>query len=58
VFRGTSPSSLSQIATTSSTTYSDRSASSGTTYYYGIQAGDTAGDRSPISPAVAGATQP
>jgi fibronectin type 3 domain-containing protein len=58
VFRGTSPSSLSQIGTTSSTTYSDRSASSGTTYYYGIQAGDTAGDRSPISPAVAGATQP
>jgi fibronectin type 3 domain-containing protein len=57
VLRGTSPNSLSQVATTINPTYTDRSLPAGTTYYYGIQAADTGQDLSPMSPAVAGATQ-
>jgi fibronectin type 3 domain-containing protein len=58
VFRGTSPAPLSKVATTNSPSYNDRSVSAGTTYYYGIQAADTANDDSATSAPVAGTTQP
>jgi fibronectin type 3 domain-containing protein len=59
IFRGTSPTGLSQVGTTTSLTYNDRSLSPGTTYYYGVQAADTAGDQSAVSaPAAPGTTQP
>jgi fibronectin type 3 domain-containing protein len=59
VFRGTSPNSMSQIGITSNLSYNDRSLSPGTTYYYGVQAADTAGDHSAVSsPAAPGTTQP
>jgi fibronectin type 3 domain-containing protein len=58
VFRGTSPNSLSQVATTINPSYTDRSLPAGTTYYYGIQAADTGQDLSAVSQAVAGSTQP
>jgi fibronectin type 3 domain-containing protein len=53
IFRGTSPSVLSKIAQTSKTSYLDVSLSAGTTYYYMVQATDTAQDYSPPSPTVA-----
>src|SRR5580658_708150 len=49
IFRGTSPSSLSKIATATQTSYTDNSLSSGTTYYYGVEAEDSAMDLSPMS---------
>lgn len=58
VFRGTTPNNLSQIATTLNPSYNDRSLPAGATYYYGIQAADSGQDLSPVSPAVAGSTQP
>jgi fibronectin type 3 domain-containing protein len=59
IFRGNTATSLSQIGTTANLTYNDRSLSPGTTYYYGVQAADTAGDHSAVSsPAVPGTTQP
>jgi fibronectin type 3 domain-containing protein len=58
VFRGTSLAPLSKVATTNGPSYNDRSVSPGTTYYYGIQAADTANDDSAISAPVAGTTQP
>ena len=58
IFRGTSPSSLSQIGTSTSTTFTDRNLTSGTIYYYEIQAADTANDLSLVSsPAAPGTTQ-
>jgi fibronectin type 3 domain-containing protein len=56
VFRGASPSNMSQVATTVNPSYNDKSLSVGTTYYYGVQAVDTAGDLSPVSSAVPGTT--
>ena len=41
VYRGTSPSSLSQVATATKTSYTDTSVVGSTTYYYAIQAADT-----------------
>ena len=58
VFRGTSPNGLSQVATTGNPSYKDKSLNPGTTYYYGIEADDSAGDVSPMSPAAPGSTQP
>jgi fibronectin type 3 domain-containing protein len=58
VLRGTSPAPLSKVATTNGPSYNDRSVSPGSTYYYGIQAADTANDDSAISVPVAGTTQP
>ena len=58
VLRGTSPASLSKVATTNNPSYNDRSVNGGTMYYYGIQAADTANDDSAISAPVTGATQP
>ncbi|MGO4882053.1 MAG: fibronectin type III domain-containing protein [Bryobacteraceae bacterium] len=53
VFRGSSPSSLSQIGTVSGTTYTDRTMTAGSTYYYGIEAKDSGGDISAMTPPVA-----
>jgi len=58
VFRGTSPTSLAQIGNATKTTYTDNFLTPGTTYYYGIQAVDTALDLSAISPPVAATTLP
>jgi fibronectin type 3 domain-containing protein len=57
IFRGSSPSNMSQVATALTTSYKDNSVSPGATYYYGVQAADTAGDLSAISTAVAGSSQ-
>ena len=57
VLRGTSPVSLSQIGMTTKTTYSDRTVAEGTTYYYSVQAVDTANDTSPGSTAVSATPQ-
>jgi fibronectin type 3 domain-containing protein len=58
VSRGLTPTSLSQVATTSNLSFTDQNLTPGTTYYYSIQASDTAGDRSASSPPVAGTTNP
>jgi len=57
IFRGSSPSNMSQVATALTTSYKDNSVSPGATYYYGVQAADTAGDLSAISAGVAGSSQ-
>ncbi len=49
VFRGSSPSSLSQIGVVGQTAYSDNAVSANTAYYYALIAGDTGGDLSPMS---------
>jgi chitodextrinase len=58
IFRGTSPASLSQVATTFSTTfsYTDFPLASGTTYYYALEAADTSGNVSSISAIVVAIT--
>ncbi len=53
IFRGNSPSNLSQLATVTKTSYTDTSMNPGSTYYYGVQAKDPAGDVSSLSPTVA-----
>ncbi len=58
VLRGSTPNNLAQIGTTTKTTYTDRSLSAGTTYYYSIQGDDTGLDLSPESTPVAGTTLP
>jgi fibronectin type 3 domain-containing protein len=49
VYRGTSPSSLSQVAIVLQTTYNDTTVTAGTNYYYAIEAADSSGDLSPLS---------
>ena len=49
IFQGTSPSSLSQIGVTATTSYTNRSLTPSTTYYYQVQANDSDGDTSPMS---------
>jgi chitinase len=56
VFRGATATSLSQVATTGQTVYTDASGSPSTTYYYAIQATDTGGDVSPLSATVSATT--
>ncbi len=56
VFRGASPASLAQAVVVTQTSYTDASRSPSTTYYYAVQAGDTAGDLSPMSAVVSAAT--
>jgi fibronectin type 3 domain-containing protein len=58
ILRGLSPTNLSQIGVTANTSYKDNTANPGTTYYYGVQAVDTAGDMSAVSAPVSGTTQP
>jgi fibronectin type 3 domain-containing protein len=57
ISRGASSSSLSQYAVTTNTAYTDNKAVASTTYYYGVQAVDSAGDVSPMS-AIVSATTP
>jgi fibronectin type 3 domain-containing protein len=49
VFRGTSPSGLSQIGVRATPSYTDYSVAPSTTYYYQAQASDSDGDISPMS---------
>jgi chitodextrinase len=53
VYKGTSPSSVAQLAITTKLSYLDTSDVGGTTYYYSVQAADTAGDLSIPSPLIA-----
>ncbi len=52
VFRGTSPAGLAQLATTTSTSYTDQAATPGAQYYYAVEARDSGGDTSPMSATV------
>jgi fibronectin type 3 domain-containing protein len=58
IFRGTMPGHLSQIATRTSTSYTDMSLTPSTTYYYEVQATDSGGNVSPISLPAAATTLP
>ena len=57
VYRGTSPTGLSQIVIDPQTSYTDTSVSPATTYYYAIEAADSGGDLSAMS-AVVSVTAP
>ncbi len=50
IFRGTSPTSLAQVAARGASPFYDMAVSPGTTYYYAIEAVDTVQDVSPMSP--------
>jgi chitodextrinase len=52
VYRGSSPSALTQIGTVLTTAYTDRAVAPKTTYYYAVQAVDTGQDVSPLSAAL------
>jgi titin len=56
VYRGSTPSSLVQVATRAATTYTDVSLTPGTMYYYAVQETDTGGDLSPKSATVSATT--
>jgi chitodextrinase len=56
VFRGNSASSLSQVASTPNSTYTDYALTPATTYYYAVQETDTGGNLSPLSAVVAATT--
>src|SRR6202167_1763908 len=58
IFRGTSPASLSQLATRAALQFIDTGASVNTTYYYAIQAVDSGKDASPMSATAQVATPP
>jgi fibronectin type 3 domain-containing protein len=49
IYRGTSPSSMAQIAVRTTTSFTDTSLTPGTTYYYAIQETDTSANASPMS---------
>ena len=53
IWRGSSPSNLSNIATRNTASYSDTTVTTGNTYYYAVQAVDNGGDVSAMSAAVA-----
>jgi fibronectin type 3 domain-containing protein len=52
IFRGTSPTGMTNLAARTTPQYIDTAASASTTYYYATQAVDTGGDLSPMSAAV------
>jgi fibronectin type 3 domain-containing protein len=56
IFRGTSPSNLTQVGVTTGLSYTDYSLTAATKYFYVVQAEDTGGDLSPLSGAVAATT--
>jgi fibronectin type 3 domain-containing protein len=56
IYRGATPSSLVQVATRATTSYTDVSLTPGTLYYYGVQETDTGGNVSPMSATVSAAT--
>jgi len=55
VYRGTASSNLIQVAVVPQTQYWDTTVTAAATYYYGVQAADTAGDLSPTSAIVTAA---
>jgi fibronectin type 3 domain-containing protein len=52
IYRGNSSSNLAQVASRTATSYTDTTVTPATTYYYAVQAVDTAGSRSPMSATV------
>ncbi len=56
VFRGSSASSLTQVAIVSSTSYTDTTVTQGTTYFYGVESADTGCDLSVMSPVISTTT--
>jgi len=56
VFRGTSAASLTQVTIVAQTSYADTCLNPSTTYYYGVEALDSAGDSSAMSAAVSATT--
>ena len=52
IYRGTTPSSLVQVATRTTTSYTDVSLTKDTKYYYAVQETNTAGNVSPMSATV------
>jgi titin len=56
VYRGTTSANLNQVAVTQQTSYSDRTVTAGTRYYYAVEAADTAADLSPMSATVSATT--
>ena len=56
ILRGTSPSSLTQVAATGTTAYTDYSLTPSTTYYYAVKEVDQAGNVSPMSTVVSATT--
>jgi fibronectin type 3 domain-containing protein len=56
IFRGTSPSNLSQVAVNTKTSYTDTGLTPGTKYYYAVEEEDTGGDLSPLSATVSATT--
>jgi fibronectin type 3 domain-containing protein len=56
VFRGTTPSNLTQVATTSATSYTGYSLTPGTTYYFAVEEFDKGGNVSPMSAVVSATT--
>ncbi len=56
IYRGTSPSSLSQVGVTRELSYTDYPLTPATKYYYAVRAEDTVGDLSPLSATVAATT--
>ena len=58
IFRGGSPSSLSQVGAVPVTSFTDYQLTPSTTYYYAVQAFDTGGNVSPMSATVAATTLP
>jgi fibronectin type 3 domain-containing protein len=56
IFRGTSPSNLSQVAVNTKTSFTDTGLTPGTAYYYAVQEEDTSGDLSPLSATVSATT--
>ncbi len=56
IFRGTSPSNLTQLTNRTSTTFTDYPLSPSTKYYYAVEEVDAEGDVSPMSAAVSATT--
>jgi fibronectin type 3 domain-containing protein len=56
IFRGTTPSNMTQVATTSATSSTSYSLTPGTTYYFAVEEFDKGGNVSPMSPVVWTAT--
>jgi chitodextrinase len=56
IFRGTSPSNLTQVATRTTTAFTDYPLTPGTTYYYAVEEADKGGNVSPMSAVVPATT--